>query len=69
MAVGSYGIIRPADVSPEDVEIIYHYVANRSTNSTPILKKLTSTDVLVPVFHNSSTDGLNGTEKIGRAHV
>lgn len=65
MAVGSYGIIRPADVSPEDVEIIYHYVANRSTNSTPILKKLTSTDVLAPVFHNSSTDGLNGTEILG----
>jgi hypothetical protein len=39
MAVGSYGIIRPADVSPEDVEILYHYVENRSTDSTPILKK------------------------------
>lgn len=65
MAVGSYGIIRPADVSPEDVEIIYHYVANRTTNSTPILKKLTSTDVLTPVFHNASTDGGNGTEVLG----
>lgn len=65
MAVGSYGIIRPADVSPEDVEILYHYVANRSTNSTPILKKLVSTDVLTPVFHNSATDGFNGSEILG----
>jgi hypothetical protein len=65
MAVGSYGIIRPADVSPEDVEILYHYVENRSTDSTPILKKLTSTDILTPVFHNSNTGGLNGTEILG----
>ena len=25
MALGTYGITRPADVSPEDVEIILHY--------------------------------------------
>ena len=25
MAVGSYGIVRPADVSPDDVEILYHF--------------------------------------------
>jgi hypothetical protein len=40
-------------------------VENRSTDSTPILKKLTSTDILTPVFHNSNTGGLNGTEILG----
>jgi hypothetical protein len=66
MAIGSYGIIRPADVSPEDVEILYHYVADRSTDSTPVLKKLSpSTDYLTPVFHNGNTGGNNGIEILG----
>jgi hypothetical protein len=56
MAVGSFGIIRPADVSPSDVEILYHYVSGRTTDVTPILKKLEPTEVLTPVFHNSETD-------------
>ncbi len=55
MSVGSYGIIRPADVSPEDVEIFYHYVSGRTSDVVAQLKKLNSTDVLTPVFHNSST--------------
>lgn len=55
MAVGSYGIIRPADVSPEDVEIFYHYVSGRTSDVIPELKKLSSTDVLTPVFHNANT--------------
>jgi len=55
MAVGSYGIIRPADVSPEDVEIFYHYVSGRTSDVIPELKKLSSTDILTPVFHNANT--------------
>ena len=55
MAVGSYGIIRPADVSPEDVEIYYHYVSGRTTDATATLKRLNPSDVLTPVFHNSDT--------------
>ena len=55
MAVGSYGIIRPADVSPEDIEIYFHYVADRSSTSEVTLKRLSSSDVLTPVFHNSDT--------------
>ena len=65
MAVGSYGIVRPADASPEDVEIIYHYAATRSTDSTPILKKLSATDILTPVYHNDSTGASNGVEVLG----
>jgi hypothetical protein len=55
MAVGSYGIIRPADVSPEDVEILYHYTSGRTSTSSVTLKKLTSTDILTPVYHNTET--------------
>ena len=55
MAVGSYGIIRPADVSPEDVEIYYHYVSGRTSTADVTLKRLSSADVLTPVFHNADT--------------
>ena len=55
MSVGSYGIIRPADVSPEDVEIYYHYVSDRTSTVTATLKKLNSSNVLTPVFHNAQT--------------
>lgn len=55
MSIGSYGIIRPADVSPEDVEIFFHYVPDRTTISQVTLKRLSSIDILTPVFHNSET--------------
>ena len=55
MAVGSYGIIRPADVSPSDVEILYHYTANRTSTAEVTLKKLVSEDILTPVYHNDET--------------
>jgi len=55
MAVGSYGIIRPADVSPSDVEILYHYTPNRTSTADVTLKKLVSEDILTPVYHNDAT--------------
>ncbi len=55
MAVGSYGIIRPSDVSPQDVEIYYHYVSDRTFTSDVTLKRLNPQEVLTPVFHNSDT--------------
>jgi hypothetical protein len=55
MAVGSYGIIRPADVSPDDVDIFYHYTSGRTSTATVSLKKLTSADILTPVYHNNNT--------------
>jgi len=65
MAVGSFGIIRPADVSPADVEILYHYVSDRTANVTPSLKKLDSTAILTPVFHNEATGGAANKEILG----
>ena len=65
MAVGSYGIVRPADVSPADVEILYHYVSGRTANVTPTLTKLDSTAILTPVFHNETTGGVANKEILG----
>jgi len=55
MAVGSYGIVRPADVSPDDVEILYHYAADRLSTTGVTLKKLTSNQVLTPIYHTGTT--------------
>jgi hypothetical protein len=65
MAVGSYGTIRPADVSPQDVEILLHYAADRVATTTATLTKLDSADILTPVFHNDNTGGTSGTEILG----
>jgi hypothetical protein len=55
MAVGSYGVVRPADVSPDDVDILYHYVPNRLSTSQVTLKKLTANQVLTPIYQTSGT--------------
>ena len=55
MAVGSYGIVRSADVSPDDVEIYYHYTSGRTSTATITLKKLATSDILTPIFHNNQT--------------
>ena len=55
MAVGSYGIVRPADVSPDDVEILLHYVSGRTSTSPVTLTKLDSGNILTPIIHNTET--------------
>ena len=53
MAVGSYGIVRPADVSPADVDIFYHYVSGRTANVTPTLTKLDSLGKIIDSMQSS----------------
>ena len=68
MAVGSYGIVRPADVSPEDVEILYHYTSGRTTTAPITLTRLNAEDVLTPVYHNANTvddSNVQGKEILG----
>jgi hypothetical protein len=55
MSVGSYGLVRNADVSPEDVEILFHYVQDRTAISEVTLRKLNPVNILTPIFHNSET--------------
>ena len=65
MAIGSYGTIRPSDVSPQDVEIIMNYTATRDVTDTFVLTKLDAQTILRPYFNNSQTGGNAGVEVLG----
>ena len=65
MATGTYGTIRPADVSPEDVEIILNYTPSRDETNNFVLKKLDTPSILKPYFNNSSTGGNANVEILG----
>jgi hypothetical protein len=55
MALGNYGIKRPADVLPQDVEIIYHYQPTREVTTNFTLGRLNPQQVLTPYAHNTTT--------------
>lgn len=65
MATGTYGTIRPADVSPEDVEVIVNYTPSRDDTNNFTLIKLNSSSVLKPYFNNNSTGVNSGIELLG----
>ncbi len=48
MATGNYGTIRPADVSVDDVEILYSYTPNRELITSVGLLSLDPAEVLIP---------------------
>lgn len=60
MAIGTYGTVRPSDVSPEDVEIIMIYSPTRDQTETIVQKKLEASDLLKQYF-----DDVNTTEILG----
>jgi hypothetical protein len=55
MATGTVGIVRPSDVSPEDVEIFYHFTPSRDKIGNTSLIKLNSNDVLLKVDNPNKT--------------
>ena len=65
MATGTYGTIRPADVSPEDVEIILNYTASRDETNNFVLTKLDAKTILKPYFNNDETGGTPNVELLG----
>jgi len=65
MATGTYGTIRPADVSPEDVEIILNYTPSRDDTENFILTKLDATTILRPYYNNANTGGNPNIEILG----
>ena len=65
MALGTYGTVRPADMSPEDVEIILNYTPSRDVTTNFVLTKLNAEDVLTPYFHSSTTGGNADVEILG----
>ena len=65
MAIGSYGTIRPSDVSPEDVQIIMNYTPSRDVTDNFILTELDAPTLLKPYFNNAQTGGNAGVEILG----
>jgi len=65
MALGTYGIKRLSDVSPEDVEIISLFSPTRDSVDNTNVTKLNATNLLTPYFHNNDTGGGNGIELLG----
>ena len=65
MATGTYGTIRPADISPEDVEITMVYTPSRDVTEDFTLTNLDAPTILRPYFNNSVTGGNAGVEVLG----
>jgi hypothetical protein len=65
MAIGTYGTVRPSDVSPEDVEIIMNYTPSRDVTENFVLRTLDAPTILRPYFNNSQTGGNSNVEVIG----
>lgn len=65
MAIGSYGTIRPSDVSPEDVEILMVYTPSRDVTNDFVLTRLDAPTILRPYFNNTETGGNTGVEVLG----
>ena len=65
MSIGSYGTIRPSDVSPQDVEIILNYTPTRDVTDQFVLTKLDAQTLLRPYFANTETGGNAGVEVLG----
>lgn len=65
MSLGNFGNKRPATVSPADVEIISVYAPSRDASETTVMKKLVSTDILTPLYHNDQTGGNDSIELLG----
>ena len=57
MAIASYGTIRPADCSPDDMEIILNYTPSRDVTNNFVLKKLDAKTLLRPYFSNQQIGG------------
>ena len=65
MSIGSYGTIRPSDVSPEDVQIILNYTPTRDITDNFVLTQLDAQSILKPYFNNTETGGNAGVEVLG----
>jgi hypothetical protein len=66
MATGTFGIVRPADISPEDVEIFYHFTPSRDSIGDATLTKLDPSQVLMKIDNpNKTQSNITGFEVFG----
>ncbi len=57
MSIGVYGVKRPADVSPSDIEIIVIYSQTRNSTDRQTITKLSGVQVMKPVMSNTALGG------------
>lgn len=57
MATGNYGIVRPADVQVNDVDIFYTYTPNRDLPPQQPVQRLDANVVLTPISHPDDVNG------------
>jgi hypothetical protein len=57
MSTGNYGTIRPADVSPNDMEIYYHYSPSRSTTGDVNLIKISNPNEIIKKVDDPNNPG------------
>jgi len=66
MATGTYGVVRGADISPDDVEIFYHYTPSRDKVGNNTLIKLDPNEVLIKIDNpNKTQSGVSSFEIFG----
>lgn len=66
MATGTYGIVRPADITPDDVEIFYTFSTSRDKISGDLVKITNTNDVLIKANNpNRTQSGISGFEMFG----
>lgn len=56
MATGTFGIVRPADISPNDVDIFIHYTPSRNIQGGTLTKVQNPSDYLIPIDDPSKAD-------------
>jgi hypothetical protein len=57
MSIGLYGVKRPADVDPIDIEVIVIYTATRNATENQVITKFSGTEVIKPVMSNANLGG------------
>jgi len=57
MSIGVYGVKRPADVDPIDIEVIVIYTATRNATENQVITKFAGTEVIKPVMSNANLGG------------
>lgn len=65
MATGTYGTIRPADISPNDCEIFLHYTASRGEVGDTTLTKLVPDEVLIKIQNPNNPQAGSVSEIFG----
>jgi len=64
MSLGNYGFKRPADVNPSDIEVIVIYSRTRASGEQQVIKKLSGSTVIRPLYSNQELGG-NTSELLG----